>query len=293
MVHHLSVLILDEIDHLLTSQIKKMLLYRLYELPHLRNSRVITIGIANTLDLPERLLPNLANKKMPPVTVAFKSYTADQIAAIIRERLGDDTANVFDAKALELLSKKISESCLGDCRKALTICSQAAAEALALASTRPVSIAVMNKLSNKLLDAHGTHLAAAAAAQQKPAAQSGGMHKPLSGMAVIINNLPLQQQIALLAVQHLSVAANRPKDILMPSAFDKYKALCKVIKTQPQTGDGFAAICSNLESYNIISVSGGAADVKKRKLVSLVTVADSIQALGDHIMLKQVLPPQN
>lgn len=151
----------------------------------------------------------------------------------------------------------------------------------------------MNKLANKLLDAHGTHLAAAAAAQQKVTTQPGVMQKPLSGMAVIINSLPLQHQIALLAVQHLTMAANRPKDILMPAAFEKYKSLCKIIKTQPQTGDGFAAICSSLESYNIISVTGGASDVKKRKLVSLVTNADLSQALHDHLMLKQVLPSQN
>jgi hypothetical protein len=99
-----------------------MLLYRLYEVPHIRNSRVIIAGIANTLDLPQRLLPNLATKNMTPETINFKAYTAEQIAAIIRERLGGDVDRVFDSKAIELMAKKVAETCLGDCRKALNIC---------------------------------------------------------------------------------------------------------------------------------------------------------------------------
>eukprot|EP01122_Echinamoeba_exundans_P008259 TRINITY_DN270_c0_g1_i2.p1 TRINITY_DN270_c0_g1~~TRINITY_DN270_c0_g1_i2.p1 ORF type:complete len:366 (+),score=82.82 TRINITY_DN270_c0_g1_i2:636-1733(+) len=294
----MTVIVLDEIDHLLTSQVKKMLLYRLYELPHVKNSRVIVAGIANTLDLPQRLLPNLSKKNMTPETINFKSYTAEQIVAIVRERLGDDVDRVFDSKALELMAKKVAETCLGDCRKALNICSQATAEALLLSTTnnKPISIAIMNKMANKFLGGTENSLAAAAAVSQQrnnsSSSSSASMAKPLTGMALVVNSLPLQQQVALLAVQHVFFAKS-VKDVLLPAAFDKYKALCKQIKTQNQDIAGFASLCATLESNGLVRITGGTSDAKKRKLSSLVSVADSARALGDHIMLKQVLPPSS
>lgn len=55
-------LVLDEIDFLIRSR-ETALLEQIFEWPHLYQSKLIVIGIANTLDLPDRELANLAKKK--------------------------------------------------------------------------------------------------------------------------------------------------------------------------------------------------------------------------------------
>jgi Cdc6-like AAA superfamily ATPase len=161
---------------------------------------------------------------------------------------------------------------------------------LSKSNSGPISIAVMNKMANKFLGGTENSLAAAVAASQQRTAPSSGstaMAKPLSGMALVVSSLPLQQQVALLAVQHIKST----KDILLPLAFDKYKQLCKVIRTTNQDIAGFASLCATLESNGLLRVVGGTTDAKKRKVSCLVSVDDSVRALGTHVMLKQVLPP--
>ena len=53
-----TVLVVDEIDMLLTRD--QSVLYNLFSWPHQPTARVAVIGIANTLDLPQRLLPKVA-----------------------------------------------------------------------------------------------------------------------------------------------------------------------------------------------------------------------------------------
>jgi origin recognition complex subunit 1 len=55
------VLVLDEVDYLISRSQKE--LYTLVDWPSKPKSRLIVIGIANTLDLPERLLmPRIASR---------------------------------------------------------------------------------------------------------------------------------------------------------------------------------------------------------------------------------------
>ena len=50
-------LVLDEIDQLDSKS--QQVLYSVYELPHLTNSMLTLVGIANALDLTDRILPRL------------------------------------------------------------------------------------------------------------------------------------------------------------------------------------------------------------------------------------------
>lgn len=56
----LSVAVLDEIDHLYTKD--QEVLYKLFEWPQLLNSKFVLIGIANAMDLIDRILPRLKAK---------------------------------------------------------------------------------------------------------------------------------------------------------------------------------------------------------------------------------------
>lgn len=50
-----TVLLVDELDLLVTRN--QMVLYNLFDWPTRKNSQLVVVGIANTMDLPERLLP--------------------------------------------------------------------------------------------------------------------------------------------------------------------------------------------------------------------------------------------
>ncbi len=61
-------LILDEIDNLNTKD--HDVLYKLFEWPNLPESRFVLIGIANALDLIDRILPRLKSKNCTHLTSA-------------------------------------------------------------------------------------------------------------------------------------------------------------------------------------------------------------------------------
>jgi origin recognition complex subunit 1 len=54
----LTVLLIDEIDMLISRD--QSVLYNVFGWPQQPGARLVVIGIANTLDLPERLLPKIA-----------------------------------------------------------------------------------------------------------------------------------------------------------------------------------------------------------------------------------------
>lgn len=73
----------------------------------LLKSRLILVGIANSLDLTERLLPGLEARGCKPRLVAFPTYSRHQITAVLQERLESLPGPVFAAKALEFCARKV------------------------------------------------------------------------------------------------------------------------------------------------------------------------------------------
>jgi origin recognition complex subunit 1 len=71
-----TVLVLDEMDLLVTRT--QQLLYNLFEWPTHGGSRLVILGIANTLDLPERLLPKIKSR-LGANRVTFQPYTFAQV----------------------------------------------------------------------------------------------------------------------------------------------------------------------------------------------------------------------
>ena len=105
------------------------ILYTLFELPALKDSRLILIGLANALDLTDRALVRLQSRvQFKPLLLNFPPYSKQEIAAIlskrIQEAVSDDVGSVIAPSALQYLGGKISSSS-GDLRKAIDVCRRA------------------------------------------------------------------------------------------------------------------------------------------------------------------------
>lgn len=118
------VLVLDEMDQLDSKG--QDVLYTLFEWPWLSKSRLVLIGIANTLDLTDRILPRLqAREKCKPWLLNFPPYTKNQIAIILQDRLNQASKDqVLDNAAIQFCARKVS-AVSGDVRKALDVCRRA------------------------------------------------------------------------------------------------------------------------------------------------------------------------
>lgn len=108
--------LLDEIDQLVTRN--QLVLYNLFDWPRRAHSKLIVIGIANTMDLPERLLPKV-HSRLGLQRVSFAAYSSAQLEHIARQRLGPYTA-LFDTAALQLVARKVAAT-TADARRALEV----------------------------------------------------------------------------------------------------------------------------------------------------------------------------
>ena len=122
------VVVLDEIDHLLTKD--QEILYSIFEWSLAKSSHLILIGIANALDLTDRFLPRLKARNLRPQLLPFQPYDAKQISEVITSRLRSLLPE--DAKdknyvpyvhpaAIQLCARKVAAH-TGDLRKAFDMC---------------------------------------------------------------------------------------------------------------------------------------------------------------------------
>ncbi|XP_042377517.1 origin of replication complex subunit 1-like isoform X1 [Zingiber officinale] len=118
--HRPCVLLIDELDLLLTRN--QSVLYNILDWPTKPHANLIVIGIANTMDLPEKLLPRISSR-MGIQRLCFGPYTYQQLQEIISSRL--NSLDAFEDQAIEFASRKVA-AMSGDARRALEICRRAA-----------------------------------------------------------------------------------------------------------------------------------------------------------------------
>ncbi|KAF8077349.1 hypothetical protein N665_1044s0009 [Sinapis alba] len=114
------ILLIDELDLLVTRN--QSVLYNILDWPTKPNSKLIVLGIANTMDLPEKLLPRISSR-MGIQRLCFGPYNHTQLQEIISTRLKGIDA--FEKQAIEFASRKVA-AISGDARRALEICRRAA-----------------------------------------------------------------------------------------------------------------------------------------------------------------------
>ncbi|KAH8868224.1 Origin recognition complex subunit 1 [Schistosoma japonicum] len=118
------ILVIDELDLLCTR--RQDILYSLFDWPTRHNNRrvLIVLAIANTMDLPERLLHPRVASRLGLTRLTFAPYSHEQLSQIVRHRLSS-LSNILQPKALELAARKVA-AVSGDVRRALDICKRAA-----------------------------------------------------------------------------------------------------------------------------------------------------------------------
>ncbi|KAH6572000.1 hypothetical protein BASA62_003614 [Batrachochytrium salamandrivorans] len=114
------VVLMDELDMLVTKT--QSVIYNFFEWPNLPHSRLIVVAVANTMDLPERMLSNKISSRLGLTRITFQPYTHKQLFSIVEARL--ISIKSFDRKAIELCARKVG-GVSGDARRALDICKRA------------------------------------------------------------------------------------------------------------------------------------------------------------------------
>ncbi|CAJ0942201.1 unnamed protein product, partial [Mesorhabditis belari] len=125
------IIMIDELDHMCTK--RQELIYDIFNWTTNERARVTVIAIANTLDLPERMLSQRIASRLGSNRLTFEPYTHQQIQSIITARLSDTTA--FDDQVVELAGRKVA-AISGDLRKAIEILRRAAELALDAKASR-------------------------------------------------------------------------------------------------------------------------------------------------------------
>ncbi|CAI5728784.1 unnamed protein product [Peronospora destructor] len=95
--------LLDEMDFMLAG--KNQVLYNLLEWQTSATAKLVLIGIANTMDLPERL-PTKIRSRLGGHRITFPAYTRAQLENIIQQRLLQ--LDIFSEEAIQICAKSLA-----------------------------------------------------------------------------------------------------------------------------------------------------------------------------------------
>ncbi|TFY57938.1 hypothetical protein EVG20_g8346 [Dentipellis fragilis] len=123
---HACVVLMDELDQLMTS--KQDVVYNFFNWPTLVNSKLVVLAVANTMDLPERVMSRRVRSRLGMIRINFQPYTTPQLEMIVRSRLEamkeglkGDLQDVISPDGIKFAAMKVS-SISGDARRVLDIC---------------------------------------------------------------------------------------------------------------------------------------------------------------------------
>ncbi|XP_029339418.1 cell division control protein 6 homolog [Mus caroli] len=258
------VLVLDEMDQLDSKG--QDVLYTLFEWPWLSNSRLVLIGIANTLDLTDRILPRLeARENCKPQLLNFPPYTRNQIAAILQDRLNQVSKDqVLDSAAIQFCARKVS-AVSGDIRKALDVCRRA----IEIVESDVKSQTVLKPLSE------GKSPSESPVPKRVGLAHISQVISEVDGNRVTLSqentqdSLPLQQKILvcslLLLTRRLKI-----KEVTLGKLYEAYSSICRKQQVTAVDQSECLSLSGLLESRGLVGL-------KKNKESRLTKVSLKIE----------------
>ncbi|NXM75667.1 ORC1 protein, partial [Serilophus lunatus] len=217
-----TVLIVDELDLLWTR--KQNVMYNLFDWPTQKHSKLIILAIANTMDLPERIMMNRVSSRLGLTRMSFQPYTYKQLQQIISSRLKGVKA--FEEDAIQLVSRKVAalsgdaRRCLDICRRATEICeSDRQKRAPEIVRMAHVTEAIGEMFSSPYINA--------------------------------IRNASLHEQIFLKAILAEFRRAG-VEEATVQQVYHQHVALCRIEGIQSPTVSDIMAICSRLGACRLL-----------------------------------------
>ncbi|XP_063739199.1 cell division control protein 6 homolog [Eleginops maclovinus] len=268
-------LVLDEMDQLDSKS--QDVLYTIFEWPYLSKSRLCLVGIANALDLTDRILPRLqARPQCRPLLLHFPPYSRQELTAIVQDRLSQASADgILDASAVQFCARKVS-AVSGDARKALDICRRA---------VEVVESDERKKLSDLKDEAKAPRVSLPQVARvlsevygDRMASQCGGTDG---------ETFPLQQKL-LVCCLLLLTRSGKSKEAVLGKLHEVYSRLCAQRQVSAVGQGECLSLCSLLESRGIFSLKK-AKEARLTKIFLKIEEKDVENALKDRTLLGSIL----
>ncbi|XP_077171078.1 cell division control protein 6 homolog [Paroedura picta] len=280
-------IVLDEMDQL--DSRGQDVLYTVFEWPSLPNSRLVLIGIANALDLTDRILPRLqARPKCCPQLLNFPPYSKDQLASILEERLKPVTGEqVLDRAAIQFCARKVS-AVSGDARKALDICRRAIeiveSDVKSQTILRPLSDCKSS--SKPALDSPVPKRVGLLHVSQVISDVYGDRMAARDGCAEA-NSFPLQQKILVCSLLLLA-KQQRAKEVTLGKLHEAYSKVCRKQQVGALGQSECLSLSSLLEARGILGLKK-AKDVRMTKVFLKIEEKDVEHALKDGVLVGSIL----
>ncbi|OUM66192.1 hypothetical protein PIROE2DRAFT_59514 [Piromyces sp. E2] len=254
------VVLMDELDLLVTK--KQSVMYNFFDWPNRPYSHLIVVAVANTMDLPERMLTNKVSSRLGLTRINFQPYTHEQLITIVQSRLQGISS--FSDDAIQLCARRVS-AVSGDARRALDICRQAVEiverQAKKLKGEKPlVTPAIISQVTKSIF---------------------------ASPVMMIIKRACLHQKIFLISVVN-ELRRSGIGETSFGNVSNEHLSLCRIYNIERPTISNLSAICSTLGGIKCLIVEGGRADLYGRVRLN-VNEEDIIMALkNDPVVGKMI-----
>ncbi|GFS97907.1 cell division control protein 6 homolog [Trichonephila clavipes] len=283
------VMVLDEIEQLDCKG--QQVLYNLFKWPHLPQSVLVLVTIANAMDLTDRILPRLHTFGYQPKLLNFPPYTKEQIVSILEDRLSEVQNNgtlVIKPIAIQFCARKIAAES-GDVRKALNVCMRAIqvvekrfSKQATLKSTSDdrcnpgspmkrstvVQCVDVQEISAVLLEVYGSRL-------QTSTSNSESITMPLHSMILLCTLILMKKHCRL-------------TDMTIGKAYNVYKKICMKRDIAGVDESEFYRICSDMECQGIL-LKKPAKTTRLTKIILKIDEKEAEHIVQDKAMLPSIL----
>ena len=247
------IIVLDEIDNLVT-RAGDGLLYNLTSLnTSLRNSRCCIIGISNDLNFTQQLDPRVTSR-LSQEDLVFHPYGAPEIQDILSERVKTGLREgVIEEGVLELCSALAAQE-HGDARRALDLLR--------------ISVQKAEQRSQKNVDSRHVRLAQSQLEYDQ--------------VTPVLKTLPLHQKLLVLAIKLNE--DNGLRNISTGEAYRTYSEACMKISVEPLTPRRISSLLNELDTLGLImarNVSKGRGGRSKQVNSAIPKGVDAVSTMSD------------
>uniref|UniRef100_A0A4W3IC36 Origin recognition complex subunit 1 n=1 Tax=Callorhinchus milii TaxID=7868 RepID=A0A4W3IC36_CALMI len=230
-----TVLLVDELDLLWTR--KQNVMYNLFDWPTRKQAKLVVLAIANTMDLPERIMINRVASRLGLTRMSFQPYTYKQLQQIIASRL--NRLKAFEDDVIQLVARKVA-ALSGDARRALDICRRSAEICEISSAQKSASSMVRMVHVTQALDEMFS-----------------------SPYITAIRNSSVQEQIFLQAViaefKQLGV-----EEATFQQVYQQHMGLCRMEGLQPPAISEAMSVCMRLGACRLLLVESSKNDLHSR-----------------------------